>query len=131
MVEYDYFSEESTTATSSSSGNKLDAPWFLLYIGLGLTLVEIAFSIVFKPAVEFALAQNLILWILNIIFSLGILGLFISIDVKRRTEETYYRPKAQTVAFWRTSYILASLLLSVFFIYGVADELSRLWNVVR
>ncbi len=131
MGEHNYLAEESTTVTSSYSAKMPDAPWFLLFLGLGLSLIEIALSLLFRPAAEFALIQNLILWFLNISMSLGILGIFISMDIKRRTDELYYRSSVKTVAFWRTGYIIATLLLSVFFIYGVADELSRIWNVVR
>lgn len=131
MGEHNYLAEESTTVTSSYSAKTPDAPWYLLFLGLGLSLFEVTLSLVFRPAAEFALIQNLALWLLNIIYSLGILGVFISVDIKRRTDELYYRSSVKTVAFWRTGYIVASLLLSVVFIYGVADELSRIWNVVR
>jgi len=107
------------------------APYHWLLIGFSLALLEVVLFIIFQPSAESALLANSLLWILNLGITLTPFALFVVQDISIKSKSTHYSSNPDTVKIIRLVYLGFSLLVSSYFIYGVADELSRILNVVN
>ena len=70
-------------------------------------------------------------WLLNLVVSLTPFAFFVTRDLAIRSKVTYYQTNPATVKAVRIIYLGLSSAASLLYIYGIADELSRILNVVN
>lgn len=121
----------STVSAGNYEASTGKAPYHWLLIGFILALLEVILFTIFQPSAESALLANSLLWILNLGITLTPFALFVVQDISIKSKSTHYSSNPDTVKIIRLVYLGFSLLVSSYFIYGVADELSRILNVVN
>jgi hypothetical protein len=120
----------SATPNPPSNSNQGKAPWHFMMIGAGATLLLLLVWFFVRPTGDFAITGNILFWILSMVAYLVPFMLFVISDMKIRTSSTYYYTNPKTVSGARGFYLGFGLLISTFFAYGAADELSRVLNTV-
>lgn len=130
MSDTGYFGESNQTFGQESSEGK--APFAFLLIGVGLVTIQTVLLFVLgRPNGDAAVFGWAGQWLLNLVVSLTPFALFVTRDLAIRSKVTYYQTSPATVKAVRIVYLGVSLAASLFYIYGIADELSRILNVVH
>lgn len=132
--------------TGSDSGNSWDtqppaqgnnnspegkAPWFWLVIGVGALVVLLVISFFLVPSGNSVALGYFTYWLLSLTSFLVPFGFFVTGDLKAKTTSTYYLTNSKTVSTMRALYLVFGLGVSTVFVYGLADELSRILNAVN
>ena len=121
--------DQPTTPTTASAEGK--APWIWLVLGVSALLVLLALSFFLKPSGDDVALGYLIYWIVSLAAFLIPFGFFVTGDLKQRSTSVFYYSNPKTVSTVRGLYLVFGLLISTVFVYGLADELSRILNVVN
>jgi hypothetical protein len=101
-------------------------------IGFGLVTIQTALLFVLgRPTGDAAVFGWAGQWIINLVVSLTPFAFFVTRDLAIRSKVTYYQTNPATVKAVRVAYLGISSAASLFYIYGIADELSRILNVVN
>lgn len=116
------------STSRGSSYSSSSAPWLWLFIGAALTVVVFVISLFLKPE---GIGPNLTYWFISMAAYLVPFVLFITSELKARSSSVYYRTSASSVKMARAIYLVFGLLMSSFFVYAVADEISRILNSVN
>ena len=119
----------SPTITASNGNGKAPIHW--LVIGVVATIVILAVYLLFQPQGDFIIAGGLIFWALSMISYLVPFWLSVDGDLKVRSSSTYYYSNPKTISVIRGVYLAFGIVMSLVFVYGVADELSRIVNTVN
>lgn len=122
--------DQNTGSTSSPSAEG-KAPWIWLILGASLLVVLLAISFFLKPSGDGVAIGYTIYWLISLGAFLVPFGFFVTGDLKQRSNSVFYYTNPKTVSKVRTIYLIFGLLVSTVFVYGLADELSRILNVVN
>lgn len=107
------------------------APWFWLVIGVVALVVLLALSFVLVPSGNSAAIGYLAYWAVSLVSFLVPFGFFVHGDLKAKTTSIFYLTNPKTVSTMRALYLVFGLAVSTVFVYGLADELSRILNAVN
>jgi hypothetical protein len=129
----DYFGGESFSQTPVATVWKetepaKGAPWFYLGAGFGAIVLVLVAKIFLHPAGDFAALGHAFYWLLSLIAFLVPVALFSIADLKRQLVIDYpTHPK--TVRTVKFGFLIFGLAASLFQVYELATELSKLLNV--
>ena len=107
------------------------APWFWLVIGVVALIVLLGVSFFLVPSGNSVALGYLAYWALSLAAFLVPFGFFVSGDLKAKTTSIFYLTNPKTVSTMRALYLVFGLAVSTVFVYGLADELSRILNAVN
>jgi hypothetical protein len=104
------------------------APWLILAGGLAAVAIVLVVDLLFTPSGDFAALGHAGFWLLSLLAFLVPIAFFSIVDLKRQLVIDYpTRPK--TVRTVKTAFLVIGLLASIFQVYQLATELSKLLNV--
>lgn len=125
---WDDFSTQTSVSVDRNEGK---APLHWLALGVIATLVLMALFFIFPPQGDFTIVGGLIFWFLSMVAYLLPFWIFVDSDLKIRSTSNYYYSNPKTISTLRGFYLAFGIFMSLVFIYGVADELSRILNTVN
>lgn len=104
------------------------APWLILGGGLAAVVLTLVVKFVLPPAGDLAALGHAGFWLLSLLAFLVPIAFFSIVDLKRQLVIDYpTHPK--TVRTAKTAFLLIGLVASLFQVYQLATELSKLLNV--
>jgi hypothetical protein len=104
------------------------APWLILAGGLAAIAVVFVLKIFLTPSGDFAALGHAGFWLLSLLAFLIPIAFFSISDLKRQLVIDYpTHPK--TVRTAKTGFLILGLVASLFQVYQLATELSKLLNV--
>jgi len=104
------------------------APWLILGGGLAAIALVLVLKFVFTPSGDLAALAHAAFWLLSLLAFLVPIAFFSITDLKRQLVIDYpTHPK--TVRTAKTAFLVIGLLASLFQVYQLATELSKLLNV--
>jgi prepilin signal peptidase PulO-like enzyme (type II secretory pathway) len=104
------------------------APWLIMGGGLLAVILVLVLNFLFAPAGDYAALGHAGFWLLSLLAFLVPIALFSITDLKRQLVIDYpTHPK--TVRTAKTAFLVIGLVASLFQVYQLATELSKLLNV--
>lgn len=122
--------DQAPAATNANSAEG-KAPWVWLILGVVVLFVLIGLSFFLKPSGDAVALGYLFYWLISLASFLVPFAFFVTGDLKQRSTSVFYITNPKTVSTVRGIYLGFGLLVSTFFVYGLADELSRIFNAVN
>jgi hypothetical protein len=129
----DYFGGDSFSSTPPATAwverePAKGAPWLILGAGLAAVAVVFIIKFLFTPSGDLAALGHAGFWSLSLLAFLVPIAFFSITDLKRQLVIDYpTHPK--TVRTAKTAFLVIGLLASLFQVYQLATELSKLLNV--
>lgn len=104
------------------------APWIILAGGLAAVVLVLVLKFIINPSGDLAALGHAGFWLLSLLAFLVPIAFFSIVDLKRQLVIDYpTHPK--TVRTAKTAFLLVGLVASLFQVYQLATELSKLLNV--
>jgi hypothetical protein len=129
----DYFGGDSTSPTATATVWREQepakgAPWTILIGGFLSIAIVLVLSLVLRPSGDLASAGLAGFWLFSLLAFLVPVAFFSVTDLKRQLVLDYpTHPK--TVRTAKFGFLIVGLLASLFQVYQLATELSKLLNV--
>lgn len=129
----DYFGSDSFSQTTTATVWKetepaKGAPWIFLAGGVVASILVFVVKLLVQPSGDFAAVGHSLYWLLSLLAFLVPFAFFSIVDLKRQLVIDYpTHPK--TVRTTKFAFLIFGLLVSLFHVYELATELSKLLNV--